>query len=105
MPIQFKPTRQRILWGSVFAVLFGLMSYGNILNGRWPRPVGLVAVVVLPLLTLFIALTGNFTQTPEQKAAARRQARNKLILWVVTFIVAYLFFKLNDRYHFFPLSR
>jgi len=26
-------------------------------------------------------------------------------LWVVTVIVAYFLFKLNDRYHFFPLSR
>ena len=105
MTIQFKPTRQRILWGSALGVLFGFMCYGHIMDGRWPRPLGLVATVLVPPLTLFIALTGDFTQTPEQRATARREARNKLILWVVTVIVAYFFFKLNDRYHLFSRPR
>ena len=105
MSVQFKPTRKRILLGCVVAFVFGLMSYGNILNGRWPRPIGLIAAVVLPLLTLFIALTADFTQTPEQRATARKGARNKIILWIVTVVVMYCVFRLNDRYHLFPLRK
>jgi hypothetical protein len=100
--MQFKVTRKRIIWGCVSALAFGLIGYGNILNGRWSRPFGIVALVVLPAFALFLALTVDFTQTPEKRETARKEAKNRIILWIVTVVVMYFVFKINYRYHLLP---
>ena len=109
--MQFHFTRKRLFWGGLVAILLGGISYNNILTGRWPRGLGIAMMAVLPALTLFSAFTGTFTKetffrgTPEQRARAPIVARNKIVIWVVTFVVVYLFFKLNDAYHLLPAMK
>ncbi len=68
-------------------------------------------IVMLPAFTLFSAFTGTFTKeiffrgTPEQRARAPSVARNKMVIWVVTFVVVYLVFRLNDAYHLIPATK
>ena len=103
--LQFHFSRKRLFWGALVALMFGGISYNNILTGRWPRSVGIAMMVLLPAFALFSAFTGTFTKetffrgTPEQRARAPMVARNKIVVWVVTFVIAYFLFKLNDAYH------
>jgi hypothetical protein len=109
--MQFHFTRKRLFWGALVALMFGGISYNNILTGRWPRSVGIAMMVLLPAFALFSAFTGTFTKetlflgTPEQRAKARIVGRNKVVIWVVTFVIAYFLFKLNDAYHLFPAMK
>lgn len=109
--MQFHFTRKRLFWGALVALIFGGISYNNILTGRWPRSVGIAMMVLLPAFTLFSAFTGTFTKetffrgTPEQRARAPIVTRNKMVVWVVTFVIVYFFLKLNDAYHLFPAMK
>jgi hypothetical protein len=109
--MQFHFTRKRLFWGTLVALMFGGISYNNMLTGRWPRRVGVAMMILLPVFALFSAFTGTFTKetllfgTPEQRAKARIMARNKMAIWLVTFVIAYLFFKLNDAYHLLPAMK
>jgi hypothetical protein len=91
--------------------MFGGISYNNILTGRWPRSVGIATTLLLPAFALFAAFTGTFTKetfffgTPEQRARAPMVARNKVVIGVVTFVIAYFLFKLNDAHHLFPAMK
>jgi hypothetical protein len=106
--MQFHFTRKRLFWGALLALMFGGISYNHILTGRWPRSLGIAMVVFLPAFTLFAAFTGTFTKEtfffgrPEQRARAPIVARDKVVIWVVTFVIAYFLFRLNDTYHLFP---
>jgi hypothetical protein len=109
--MQFHFTRKRLFWGALLALAFGGISYNNILTGRWPRSLGIAMMVLLPAFTLFSAFTGKFTKetffsgSPEQCARAPIMARNKVVIWAVTFVIAYLLFKLNDAYHLFAAMK
>jgi hypothetical protein len=109
--MQFRFTRKRLFWGALLAILFGGVSYNNILTGRWPRGLGIAMMVLLPTFILFSAFTGTFTKetflrgTPEQRARAPMVLRNKVVIWVTTFVVFYLLFKLNDAYHLIPVMK
>jgi hypothetical protein len=103
--MQFHFTRKRLFWGALLALILGGIGYNGILTGRWPRLVGIAMTVLLPAFALFSAVTGKFTKEPfffgtsAQRTQARILARNKVVIWVVTFVIAYFLFKLNDKYH------
>lgn len=103
--MEFHFTRKRLFWGAVVALIFGGISYNGILAGRWPRLVGVAMTVMLPAFALFSAVTGTFTKetfffgTSAQRTQARIVAGNKVMIWVVTFVIAYFLFRLNNKYH------
>jgi len=109
--MQFHFTRKRLFWGTLVALMFGGISYNNILTGRWHRSLGIAMMILLPAFALFSAFTGTFTKetlffgTPEQRAKARIVGRNKLVIWLATFVIAYFLFKLNAAYHLLPAMK
>lgn len=96
-----------MLGGVAGSLILIALSRRSATIGRWPETFSYVMMILGVLFAFLVAFTGNFSKagiwgTPEQRTKGSSEFKTRMVVWLIAFVLALIFFKARDYFRTHP---